>query len=199
MRYKLQWRGPQYQARVENEVKKAIRISAGKVRTAAVRLLNVGGSAATKDLNKQTGKAFAGMTTTEKNDKIKSDGIAKISGLKTVKSGKTTLRFGGTSGGASRVYWYGSPLNRWTTASQPGTPPHRQTGTLKRISIETARGGMSAKVGPGYGLKYARIQELGGKGMINLAPRPYMRPAFEQCLDEIQATIKSAMKAAGKK
>jgi hypothetical protein len=197
--YKLHWRGPQYEARLQKEMSQAIRTAAGKVRNAAVNLLNVSGRAATKDLNKQTGKAFKGLTATEKNDKIYQDGLGKIDGLKTVKSGKKALKFGGSAGGVSRIYWYGSPVSRWVTASEPGTPPHKQSEMLKQISIETARGGMSAKVGPRYGLIYARIQELGGKGMVNLAPRPYMRPAFISCLPEIQVLIQTAIVKAGKK
>ena len=174
-------------------------MSAGKVSNAAKILLNTSGKAATKDLNKQTGKAFKGLTATEKNDKIYQDGLGKIDGLKSVKGKKKTMKFGGSAGGASRIYWYGSPLSRWVTASQPGSPPHKQTGNLQQISIETARGGMSAKVGPRYGLIYARIQELGGKGMLNLAPRPYMKPAFISCLPEIQVLIQTAIVKAGKK
>lgn len=174
-------------------------MSAGKVSNAAKMLLNTSGKAATKDLNKQTGKAFKGLTATEKNDKIHQDGLGKIAGLKTVKGKSKTLKFGGSFGGVSRVYWYGSPLSRWVTASQPGSPPHKQTGNLQQISIETARGGMSAKVGPRYGLIYARIQELGGNGMINLAPRPYMKPAFISCLPEMQSLIQAAIVKAGKK
>ena len=125
----------------------AIRTSAGKVSNAAKNLLNTSGKAATKDLNKQTGKAFKGMTATEKNDKIYQDGLGKIDGLKTVKGKKKTMKFGGSFGGVSRIYWYGSPLNRWVTASEPGSPPHMQHGDLKKIAIETARGGMSEKLG----------------------------------------------------
>ena len=197
--FKLHWRGPQYEARLRKEMAQAIRTSAGKVSNAAKNLLNTSGKAATKDLNKQTGKAFKGMTATEKNDKIYQDGLGKIDGLKTVKGKKKTMKFGGSAGGVSRIYWYGSPVSRWVTASEPGSPPHMQHGDLKKIAIETARGGMSAKVGPRYGLIYARIQELGGKGMLNLAPRPYMKPAFISCLPEIQVLIQTAIVKAGKK
>jgi phage gpG-like protein len=43
------------------------------------------------------------------------------------------------------------------------------------------------------GLKYARIQELGGKGMINLPPRPYMRPAMESQQAEIMERFDQAI------
>lgn len=191
--FKLHWRGPQYEARLRKEMAQAIRTSAGKVSNAAKILLNTSGKAATKDLNKQTGKAFKGMTATEKNDKIYQDGLGKIDGLKSVKGKKKTMKFGGSFGGVSRIYWYGSPVNRWVTASEPGSPPHTQHGDLKEIAIERSRGGLSAKVGPRYGLIYARIQELGGKGMLNLAPRPYMRPAMESQQSEIMDRFNQAI------
>jgi len=175
----LEWEGEAYKARLHKELSRAIHKSAIAVRRAAVRLLNKPGAAATNDLNKQDGKAFKGLNATQKNALTFSSGLKKIEGIKTVKGRKSTLRFGGTHKGASRIYWYGPPQNRWTTASAPGSPPHMQSGNLKKIVVEPSRGGLHAKVGPMQGLKYARIQELGGKGMINLAPRPYMRPAME--------------------
>ena len=196
--FSLEWEGEAYKARLHKEISKAIRISAGKVRNAAVKLLNVTGKAATKSLNKQTGKAFKGLNATQKNALTFSNGLKTIQKLKTVKGRKKTMRFGGEHGGASRIYWYDSPLNRWVSASQPGTPPHKQTGNLQQIVIEPSRGGLHAKVGPKSGLKYARIQELGGKGMLNLAPRPYMRPAVESQQGEImdrfnQAILKASL------
>ena len=191
--FRLDWDGEAYKARLHKELSKAIRTSAGKVRNAAIKLLNKPGAAATRDLNKQTGKAFKGMTATEKNDKIYQDGLGKIDGLKTVKGKKKTMKFGGSAGGVSRIYWYGSPVSRWVTASEPGSPPHMQHGDLKKIAIEPSRGGLHAKVGPKHGLKYARIQELGGKGMLNLAPRPYMRPAMESQQSEIMDRFNQAI------
>jgi hypothetical protein len=196
--FRLEWDGEAYKARLHKELSKAIRISAGKVRNAAIKLLNKPGAAATRDLNKQTGKAFKGLNATQKNALTFSSGLKKVQGLKTVKGRKSTLRFGGTHKGASRIYWYGPPQNRWTTASAPGSPPHRQSGNLQKIVIEPSRGGLHAKVGPMEGLKYARIQELGGKGMINLPPRPYMRPAMESQQAEImnrfhQAILKASV------
>ena len=49
---------------------------------------------------------------------------------------------------------------------------------------------MGAKIGPAYGLKYARIQELGGRAMINLPERPYMRPAYETVLPQMDSIFK---------
>ena len=177
----LQWNGNAYIARLKTELSKAIRKSAGGVRNEAVKLLNVSGKSATRKLNQSTGKAFKGLTATQKNAMIHTRGLASIKGLKTVTSqnaGKT-LVFGGSHGSIDRIYWYGSPLNRWVQSSPPGSPPHTQTGNLKQIAIEFSAGGLTAKVGPKYGLKYARIQELGGRGMIRLPPRPYMKPAFD--------------------
>jgi hypothetical protein len=78
-------------------------------------------------------------------------------------------------------------------SSPPGLPPHTQTGNLKQIAIEFSAGGLTAKVGPKYGLKYARIQELGGRGMIRLPPRPYMKPAFDSQQVAIMQNIANAI------
>lgn len=191
--FKLDWKGEAYEARLHSELAKAIRTSAGKVRNKAIQLLNKPGAAAAKDLNKQDGKEFKGLNATQMNALTFSSGLKKIQGLKTVKGRKSTMRFGGTHKGASRIYWYGPPQNRWTTASAPGSPPHMQSGNLKEIVVEPSRGGLHAKVGPKHGLKYARIQELGGKGMLNLAPRPYMRPAMESQQSEIMDRFNQAI------
>jgi hypothetical protein len=194
--FRLEWNGEAYKARLHKELSEAIRISAGKVRKAAVKLLNKPGQTAANALNKQKSKAFKGLNATQKNALTFSSGLKKVQGLKTVKGRKSTMRFGGSYKGASRIYWYGPPQNRWTTASAPGSPPHRQSGNLQKIVIEPSRGGLHAKVGPMEGLKYARIQELGGKGMINLPPRPYMRPAMESQQAEIMDRFEQAIQKA---
>jgi hypothetical protein len=194
--FRLEWNGEAYKARLHKELSEAIRISAGKVRKAAVKLLNKPGQTAANALNKQKSKAFKGLNATQKNALTFSSGLKKVQGLKTVKGRKSTLRFGGTHKGASRIYWYGPPQNRWTTASAPGSPPHKQSGNLQKIVVEPSRGGLHAKVGPMQGLKYARIQELGGKGMINLPPRPYMRPAMESQQAEIMDRFEQAIQRA---
>ncbi len=57
-----------------------------------------------------------------------------------------------------------------TSASEPGQPPHRRTGTLSRsITHEVTKG--SAKVGTN--LKYGKYLETGTSQM---AARPYLRP-----------------------
>ena len=81
------------------------------------------------------------------------------------------------------LYWYGEPLHRWVEASQPGTPPHKQTGTLQRsITTEINAEKTTAKIGPTQKLVYARHLELGGK----MAARPYLLPAFKMMQDKIQ-------------
>lgn len=191
--FQLDWEGEAYEARLHSELAKAIRTSAGKVSNAAKQLLNKSGKSATKDLNKQTGKAFKGLNATQKNALTFANGLKTVQKLQSVKGRKKTMRFGGEHKGTSRIYWYDSPLNRWVTASEPGSPPHKQTGNLQQIVVEPSRGGLHAKVGPKHGLKYARIQELGGKGMLNLAPRPYMRPAMESQQSEIMDRFNQAI------
>lgn len=191
----LQWNGNDYLARLKTELSKAIRISAGGIRNEAITLLNTSGKSATRNLNQSNGKAFRGLTATQKNAMIHTRGLTSIKGLKTVVSQKAgkTLVFGGSHGSIDRIYWYGSPLNRWVQSSPPGSPPHKQTGNLQQIAIEFSAGGLTAKVGPKYGLKYARIQELGGRGLIRLPPRPYMRPAFNSQQAAIMQNIANAI------
>ena len=198
--FKLEWNGPEYTARLHKELQRAVRQSAGLVRNKAVELLNVSGKSATRSLNRQSGKAFKGLTTTQKNAAIFNRGMQNIKGLKTVQSKATgaTLTLGGSHNGVDRIYWYGSPLNRWVQASQPGTPPHKQTGNLQQIAIEFSQANLKAKVGPKYGLKYARIQELGGKGLVTLAPRPYLKPAFESQQQAILFQFALAVQRAAK-
>lgn len=198
--FNLQWHGPEYTQRLHRELQRAVRESAGLVKNKAKELLNVSGKVATRGLNRQTGKAFKGLTRTQMNAMTFKLGMSKINGLKTVQSRRTgaSLTFGGSYKGVDRIYWYGSPLNRWVQSSAPGTPPHKQHGKLQEIEIDFTSGNLKAKIGPRYGLKYARIQELGGKGLINLPPRPYMRPAFESQQEAIMFRFALAVARASK-
>lgn len=191
----LQWNGNAYISRLKTELSKAIRRSAGGVRNEAVNLLNVSGKSATRNLNKVTGKGSRGLTATQKNNQIFQNGLIAINNLKKITSTKTNKTFimGGSIGSIDRIYWYGAPLHRWVQSSPPGSPPHKQTGNLQQIAIEYSAGGLTAKVGPKYGLKYARIQELGGRGIIRLPPRPYMKPAFDSQIANIMQNIANAI------
>jgi hypothetical protein len=181
--YNLKWNGPVILSRVEREVKRAVRQGAERVRRAAKDpLLNRSGKAAT---------AIAGLNRGNISDRW-NRGVSGMKGLSIINLGSKQIAFGGIyrfRGKANprrkfavdRVYWYGEPLHRWVQSSTPGTPPHKQTGTLQRsVAVETINDGMRAKVGPGNGLKYARIQEIGGRTRFGtLPPRPYMKPALE--------------------
>jgi phage gpG-like protein len=178
--YNLKWNGPVILSRVEREVKRAVRQGAERVRRAAKDpLLNRTGKAAT---------ALAGMNRGNLAKRW-NRGVQGSQGLTVINLGTKQLAFGGTFRGTykgkhhrvDRVYWYGEPLHRWVQSSTPGTPPHKQTGTLQRsVAVEMINDGMRAKIGPGNGLKYARIQELGGRTRFGtLPPRPYMKPALE--------------------
>jgi hypothetical protein len=82
--------------------------------------------------------------------------------------------------------------------SKPGDPPFLVTGNLRRnIESEDARSGWGefiSRVGPGgTAAVYGAALELGyAEG--RLLPRPYLRPAFDSELKEIQAMIGEAMK-----
>ena len=198
--FKLDWQGGAFSARLQGELRQAVQKSARLVRRAAVDLLNVTGKAATRDLNRSSSKAFKGLNKTQKNALIFSNGMAKIKGLKTIKSVKTgaSLTMGGSHNGVKGIYWYGSPLNRWVSSSPAGSPPHKQSGQLQKIAVEYSQGDYKARIGPQQGLKYARIQELGGKGLIRLPPRPYMRPAFESQQEAIMFQFALALQRAAK-
>jgi hypothetical protein len=198
--FKLDWQGGAFAARLQGELRQAVQKSARLVRRAAVILLDVTGKAATRDLNRSSSKAFKGLNKTQKNALIFSNGMAKIKGLKTIKSVKTgaSLTMGGSHNGVKGIYWYGSPLNRWVSSSPAGSPPHKQSGNLQKINVEYSQGDYKARIGPQQGLKYARIQELGGKGLIRLPPRPYMRPAFESQQEAIMFQFALALQRAAK-
>ena len=180
-KFTLNWQGGEYSQRLHRELVRATRQSAERVKREAVKLLSVSGQAAVTPtgLNRVKGKGSRELTTTQKNYRIKHSGIAAMTNLKFVKSNKTgaSLVFGGSHKGVDRIYWNNS-TRKWTTSSPPGSPPHKQSGRLHEIAVQTIMGGLRAKIGPQNGLKYARVQELGGKALINLPPRPYMRPAF---------------------
>lgn len=199
--YKLNWQGEPYKRRLLRELQRATRQGAERVRRNAKETqLNTSGKSAT---------TIAGLN---KGDTAKRWARKRyIKDLKTVKAkgGNTSLTFGGnytyqdkknkSQVRVDRIYWYGEPLHRWVQSSPPGSPPHKQTGTLQRsIAVEVESHGLKAKVGPGQMLKYARIQELGGKGLINLPPRPYMRPALLAELQRIMFGYEMAIARASK-
>jgi hypothetical protein len=82
--------------------------------------------------------------------------------------------------------------------SKPGNPPFLVTGNLRRnIESEDARSGWGefiSRVGPGgTAAVYGGALELGyAEG--GLLPRPYLRPAFDSELKEIQQMIGEAIK-----
>lgn len=201
--YRLEWKGEPYKRRLLRELQRATRQGAERVRRNAISVqLNTSGQAITNKYGANRGSVRERFAN------------PNISGFTTVGSKRANklMIFGGTftfSGKhgrnrkktytADRIYWYGEPLHRWVQSSPPGSPPHKQTGTLQRsIAVETATHGLKAKVGPGQKLIYGRIQELGGRGLINLPPRPYMRPALaaeaQRVLFDYQLAIARASK-----
>jgi len=200
--FKFEWNDQEYLNRITREIQRTVHKSGYRVQKAAKELLKESGKGVTAKLGLNTpGKGSSKMTATQKNEAIFNNGKNAISGLKTVKGVKTasSLTFGGNYKGTDRIYWYGNPLHRWVQSSPPGSPPHKQHGTLQRsITVEPVENGMRVKVGPAKLLKYSRIQELGGKGLIRLPARPYMKPAFESqqqaILDDFQEAIKRAIK-----
>ena len=218
--FKLDWQGGDYTARLHSKLKAAVKKSAALVRRTAAELLSKPGTAnkAIQALN-NTGKLKGAAAVAERFRR----GEAAMRSLKGFNIGSTKIRHGGkfnfykantetirwqlngrkavtkvkkdpTKYSASRVYW-NNATHRWTEASAPGTPPHRQTGDLSKIWNEPLDGGLRARIGPRQNLKYARAQELGHK---NLPPRPYMRPAFEVCTNDIMMNFYRAIIEAAK-
>jgi hypothetical protein len=204
---KIEWKGDKYADRLQRNVQQAIEHSAEMVRTKTMKALNVGGQKGKglAKLNKIAGKMSDEARTATKIARGEALMGGSLKNFKS-KSGKLNVRFGGSfthtdKSGATetydRVYWYGEPVNKWVTASRPGTPPNRQTGDLRRqIQYEFASDGLSAKVGPLDKLEYARRQELGGPG--SFPARPYLRPSFLACKPKIIDMIKDAAEKAGK-
>jgi phage gpG-like protein len=86
----------------------------------------------------------------------------------------TTLRKG------SRIYG--------ASPSKPGTPPHKQTGHLRR-SVTYEVTGLIGRVGTN--LKYGRWLELGTR---IVAARPWLRPALADVLKQIERILTAPMK-----
>lgn len=186
-KYALNWKGKLAIIKYRSAVERAVGKSAIMVQREAKRLLNTSGKGvvAKLGLNKVGGKGSKKLTGAEKTELRYKQGLAVLSKPKTIIGKKNKITLGGSYGGVDRIYWYGEPLHRWVQSSPPGSPPHKQTGALQRIAVQFFNGKLAAKIGPQNGLKYARIQELGGKGLINLPPRPYMRPAYEKVAPQI--------------
>lgn len=195
-KYKLSWKGKLAIVKYRQAVENAVAKSALKVQREAKKLLDSSGKGVTAKLGLNTvrRKGVSKLSGEEQVELRFRQGLAAIKGLSTVHGKKSRYIGGGSFGGENRIYWYGEPLHRWVQSSEPGTPPHKQFGTLQRsISFQLLKGGLMAKVGPAYQLKYARLLELGGRGLVEIAARPYMQPAFEAVKPEIDETFKKEL------
>lgn len=96
-----------------------------------------------------------------------------------------------------KLYKRGSITHR---ASAPGQAPASDTGTLANRSIDVRyeRGGRSAFVGvnKGGGLEYAMHLEF---GTVNMAPRPFVKPASKKLAKPIRKALADAVRKAGKR
>lgn len=190
-RYKISWRGKIAINRYKSAIENAVAETALKVQREAKKLLNSSGKGVVAKLGLNKENKSKKLSGAEKTELRLREGLAKLSGVQTLHGKKGKFTFGGSFKGTDRIYWYREPLHRWVQSSQPGTAPHKQTGTLQRsIFVQYYNSKMGAKIGPAYGLKYARIQELGGQAMINLPERPYMRPAYETVLPQMDSIFK---------
>lgn len=178
---KIHSRFGEARAKYDQACQRAVAQVAISIQRESKKLLGRSGKGVTAKLglNKVSGKGTSKLSGAEKTELRYKQGLESLDNVKTVHGRKSKLTFGGSKDGHDRIYWYREPLHRWVQASAPGTPPHKQTGNLQQIAVEFSGSKFKAKIGPRYGLKYARIQELGGKGLVNLAARPYMRPALE--------------------
>ena len=186
--YVLDWKGEPYKRKLLRELQRATRQGAERVQRNAISVqLNTSGKAATSKAGLNKGTAEQRKRRESKISGIKAVNGMLIGGTFSYRKYGTQQNYYNRGKGAKqrntitvdRIYWYGEPLHRWVQSSQPGSPPHKQTGTLQRsIAVEMESHGMKAKIGPSQRLIYGRIQELGGRGLIRLPPRPYMRPAL---------------------
>jgi hypothetical protein len=204
--FKLDWRGPEYSRRLHTLLVAATKRGAEVVRRRVKEVeLNTSGKAITDKMGVNRGTVVQryhrgnnalinrgqASTTKTKKGSLKTIVVGSMI-VKGKQNRKRNYRI-------DRVYWYGEPLFRWVQSSPPGSPPHKQTGTLQRsIAVESTHSGLRAKVGPGRRLKYARIQELGGRGLLNLPPRPYMQPAFQASIGAILFQYELAIARASK-
>lgn len=184
--HKFTWNGPAVLGRIKREVQVAVRKSAEQVRTVTkAEALNTSGASRTNKGGLNRGSVAKRIW--------RKDLISDLRTIK-IKGQSVPLMFGGNftyrdkakqkDVRLDRIYWYGEPVFRWVQSSVPGTPPHKQSRNLqKSIAVQTIQDGMRAKIGPAQGLKYARIQELGGKSKFGtLPPRPYLKPSFDKCI-----------------
>jgi phage gpG-like protein len=199
--FKLDWHGGDYTRKLHAALGGATSRAAEIVRRRVKEeYLNESGKAATTRAGLNKAKTLAGRWNA---------GVNRLGGLNVINLGHKQLAFGGSTTARNRkrqtyaidrVYWYGEPLHRWVQSSPPGTSPYKQTGTLQRsIAVEKTHNGLRAKIGPGRMLKYARIQELGGRTRFGtLPPRPYMQPAFQASIGAIMFQYQLAIARASK-
>lgn len=114
-------------------------------------------------------------------------GLDRITAEVLVASARIVKRAQAVVEGNVKKQFTGSHSPKEPTTSAPGEPPDVVSGTLRR-SITSSPVDKSAlgAVGSVYPtVVYSRIQELGGG---NLPARPYMKPGYDESLDEM-ATI----------
>lgn len=93
--------------------------------------------------------------------------------------------------GTGKIYKRG---NKTHQASRPGQAPATDTGVLKaNIFADLAKNELAAKFGVKAGVKYARFLEYGTSKM---APRPFIRPAYNKFKDKIKPAVISALRQA---
>lgn len=195
-RVKLSWAPSAVTAAIRREVKAAVRKGGERVwRETKQNALNQSGIGVVSKsgLNRGTiGDRIARRTQLAGLQKVVSTRLQKRKVLQF--GGSYTYGKGKNQKTLNRVYWYGEPLHRWVQSSQPGTPPHKQFGQLQRsMAVQPINEGYRVKVGPGQNLKYARIHELGGKGLIRLPARPYLQPSFQKMLPAIMQDFRVAI------
>ena len=218
-KFNLEWQGGEYSNRVHKSLVQATKRSAILVRDTAKKLLNTSGKGVVQKSGindvKGPGNKLMPATVRKQQGLNQKANLKTVNGVKSIAAGKSMI-FGGSLTynqnimlgkmvyqtnviRLDRIYWYGEPLHRWVQSSPPGSPPHKQRGTLQQsITVEPTHAGLRAKIGPAQSLIYSRIQELGGKGMINLPARPYMRPAFESQQQAILFQFALAVQRAAK-
>lgn len=105
-----------------------------------------------------------------------------VRGVETVRDEATSLMQNSPRSG--RIYRRRGVTHK---ASGPGEPPAPDTGNLMR-NIDTSVDAQKLTGNVNFGTKYSRHLEY---GTVNMAPRPFARPAVENKKATIQADIAS--------
>lgn len=98
---------------------------------------------------------------------------------------ETNVKLRLSSPGTGHEYTHGSVVHQ---ASAPGQPPAVDTGALRASVMVDKVTAEEAVIAPH--MEYAEHLEF---GTVNMEPRPFLRPALDESVDEIYAAFERAV------